>query len=170
MTELATTPNPTKSKTGSSLRRVEDAHLILGKGRFTDNRPAAGQLHLHFIRSYLAHGRIASIDKEEALQSEGVIAIYTAEDLLADGVKPLPIAGGYKRPDGQPMAQPEWHALANGVVRYVGEAVVAVVAESQAQAVDAAQLVEIEYDELPAAGNLAAASAPGAPLVWEDAP
>ncbi|MBT7203845.1 MAG: xanthine dehydrogenase family protein molybdopterin-binding subunit, partial [Deltaproteobacteria bacterium] len=170
MTEIATIPNPTKSKTGSSLRRVEDAHLILGKGRFTDNRPAVGQLHLHFIRSYLAHGRIVSIDKEEALQSEGVIAIYTAEDLLADGVKPLPIAGGYKRPDGRPMAQPEWHALANGVVRYVGEAVVAVVAESQAQAVDAAQLVEIEYDELPAAGNLAAASAPGAPLVWEEAP
>jgi len=113
MTELATPPNPTKSKIGSSLRRVEDAHLILGKGRFTDNRPAVGQLHLHFIRSYLAHGRIVSIDKEEALQSEGVIAIYTAEDLLADGVKPLPIAGGYKRPDGQPMAQPEWHALAN---------------------------------------------------------
>ena len=65
MTELATTPNPTKSKTGSSLRRVEDAHLLVGKGRFTDNRPAVGQLHLHFIRSYLAHGRIVSVDKEE---------------------------------------------------------------------------------------------------------
>ena len=170
MTELATTPNPTKSKTGSSLRRVEDAHLLVGKGRFTDNRPAVGQLHLHFIRSYLAHGRIVGVDKEEALQSEGVVAIYTAEDLLADGVKPLPVADKYFRVDGEPMAQPAWHALANGVVHYVGEAVVAVVAESQAQAVDAAQLVDIEYDELPAAGNLAAASAPGAPLVWEDAP
>ncbi|MEC8595837.1 MAG: xanthine dehydrogenase family protein molybdopterin-binding subunit, partial [SAR324 cluster bacterium] len=92
MTELATTPNPTKSKTGSSLRRVEDAHLLVGKGRFTDNRPPSGQLHLHFIRSYLAHGRIVSIDKEEALQSKGVVAIYTAEDLLADGIKPLPVA------------------------------------------------------------------------------
>ena len=170
MTELATTPNPTKSKTGSSLRRVEDAHLLVGKGRFTDNRPPSGQLHLHFIRSYLAHGRIVSIDKEEALQSKGVVAIYTAENLLADGIKPLPIADEFKQPDGRPMAQPSWHALANGVVRYVGEAVVAVVAESQAQAVDAAQLVEIEYDELPAAGNLAVASSPGAPLVWEDAP
>ena len=95
MTELATTPNPTKSKTGSSLRRVEDAHLILGKGRFTDNRPAVGQLHLHFIRSYLAHGRIASIDKEEALQGEGVVALYPADDLLAEGVKPLPLAEKY---------------------------------------------------------------------------
>ncbi|MEC7165955.1 MAG: xanthine dehydrogenase family protein molybdopterin-binding subunit, partial [SAR324 cluster bacterium] len=170
MTELATTPNPTKSKTGSSLRRVEDAHLLVGKGRFTDNRPPSGQLHLHFIRSYLAHGRIVSIDKAEALQSKGVVAIYTAENLLADGIKPLPIADEFKQPDGRPMAQPSWHALANGVVRYVGEAVVAVVAESQAQAVDAAQLVEIEYDELPAAGNLAVASSPGAPLVWEDAP
>ena len=75
MTEIATIPNPTKSKTGSSLRRVEDAHLILGKGRFTDNRPAVGQLHLHFIRSYLAHGRIVSIDKEEALQSLSLIHI-----------------------------------------------------------------------------------------------
>ncbi|MGA1137986.1 MAG: xanthine dehydrogenase family protein molybdopterin-binding subunit, partial [bacterium] len=68
------------------------------------------------------------------------------------------------------MPQPEWHALANGVVRYVGEAVVAVIAETQAKAVDAAQLVEVEYEELPAVGNLAAASAPGAPLVWEEAP
>ena len=106
MTELATSPNPIKSKTGSSLRRVEDAHLLVGKGRFTDNRPPSGQLHLHFIRSYLAHGRIVSIDKEEALQVEGVVAIYTAEDLLADGVKPLPIADKYKRVDGKPMAQP----------------------------------------------------------------
>ena len=101
MTELATTPNPTKSKTGSSLRRVEDAHLLVGKGRFTDNRPAVGQLHLHFIRSYLAHGRIVSIDKEEALQSKGVVAIYTAENLLADGIKPLPIADEFKQPDGR---------------------------------------------------------------------
>ena len=85
MTELATTPNPTKSKTGSSLRRVEDAHLLVGKGRFTDNRPPSGQLHLHFIRSYLAHGRIVSIDKEEALRSDGVVAIYTAEDLWPMG-------------------------------------------------------------------------------------
>ena len=170
MTELATTPNPTKSKTGSSLRRVEDAHLILGKGRFTDNRSAAGDLHLSFVRSYLAHAKIVNIDTDAASQSDGVVAVYTMKDLLADGVKALPIGGGFNRPDGEPMPQPEWHALANGVVRYVGEAVVAVIAETQAQAVDAAQLVEVEYEELPAVGNLAAASAPGAPLVWEAAP
>ena len=170
MTELATTPNPTKSKTGSSLRRVEDAHLILGKGRFTDNRSAAGDLHLSFVRSYLAHAKIVNIDTDAASQSDGVVAVYTMKDLLADGVKALPIGGGFNRPDGKPMPQPEWHALANGVVRYVGEAVVAVIAETQAQAVDAAQLVEVEYEELPAVGNLAAASAPGAPLVWEEAP
>ena len=170
MTELATTPNPTKSKTGSSLRRVEDAHLILGKGRFTDNRSAAGDLHLSFVRSYLAHAKIVNIDTDAASQSDGVVAVYTMKDLLADGVKALPIGGGFNRPDGEPMPQPEWHALANGVVRYVGEAVVAVIAETQAQAVDAAQLVEVEYEELPAVGNLAAASAPGAPLVWEEAP
>ena len=170
MTELATTPNPTKSKTGSSLRRVEDAHLILGKGRFTDNRSAAGDLHLSFVRSYLAHAKIVNIDTDAASQSDGVVAVYTMKDLLADGVKALPIGGGFNRPDGEPMPQPEWHALANGVVRYVGEAVVAVIAETQAQAVDAAQLVEVEYEELPAVGNLAAASAPSAPLVWEEAP
>ncbi|MEK9763877.1 MAG: xanthine dehydrogenase family protein molybdopterin-binding subunit, partial [Deltaproteobacteria bacterium] len=170
MTELATTPNPTKSKTGSSLRRVEDAHLILGKGRFTDNRSAAGDLHLSFVRSYLAHAKIVNIDTDAASQSDGVVAVYTMKDLLADGIKALPIGGGFNRPDGEPMHQPEWHALANGVVRYVGEAVVAVIAETQAQAVDAAQLVEVEYEELPAVGNLAAASAPGAPLVWEEAP
>ena len=168
MTELATTPNPTQSKTGSSLRRVEDAHLLVGKGRFTDNRPPSGQLHLHFIRSYLAHGRIVSIDKEEALQSKGVVAIYTAEDLLTDGIKPLPVADEFKQPDGKPMIQPKRYALAMDIVRYVGEPVVAVVAETQNQAVDAAELVDVEYEELPAVGNLAAASAKGAPTVWHE--
>ena len=170
MTELATSQTPVKSKAGDSLRRVEDSRLIVGQGRFTDNRPDAGELHLHLVRSYLAHARIVKVDLDAARKSPGVVAVYTAKEMIADGISPLPAVEGFKRPDGEPMVHPDWHALSDGRVRYVGHPIVAILAETQVQAADAAQLVEVEYEELPAAGNLAAASAPGAPLVWEGLP
>lgn len=170
MTKQASPIPSAKARAGEPLRRVEDTHLLVGQGRFTDNRSDVGQLHLHFVRSYLAHARIRSVDFEEAKQSPGVAAIFTIEDLLADGVQPLPQIPGFEKPNGEPMVSPDWHALAHQVVRYVGQPVLAVIAETQAQAVDAAQQINIDYEELPAAGNLEIARQPGSPVVWEGYP
>ena len=156
-----------KSRAGDSLRRVEDDRLITGKGKFTDNRVTAGELHVHLVRSYMAHARVTSLDLEAARQSPGVVAVYTAQDLAADGVQAFPAVKGFTRPDGEPMVHPDRFAIADGVVRHVGEVVAAVVAETQAQAVDAASLIEVDYEELPVAGSLEQAVAAEAPVVWE---
>ena len=118
MTELATTSNPTKSKTGSSLRRVEDAHLLVGKGRFTDNRPAVGQLHLHFIRSYLAHGRIVGVDKEEV----SLEASFT-NDLGADSLDTVELIMEFEKEFNIaiPDDQAENIATVGEAVKYIEE-------------------------------------------------
>ncbi len=159
-----------KSRAGDSLRRVEDDRLITGKGKFTDNRASAGELHVHLVRSYVAHARVASLDLEAARQSPGVVAVYTAADLAADGVNPFPAVKGFTRPDGEPMVHPDRHAIAGDVVRHVGEIVAAVVAETQAQAADGASLVEVDYDELPVTGSLEQAVEANTPAIWEGCP
>ena len=154
---------------GKSVRRVEDENLLKGAGRFADDVSAPGQAQVSFLRSPHPHARIASIDAAAARALPGVIAVLTGEDLVRAGVKPLPVSTDFKRPDGSPGASPPRHALAVGTVRFVGEAVAAVIAESVAQARDAAEAIDVRYEPLPAVTDLADALAPGAPQVWPKA-
>jgi carbon-monoxide dehydrogenase large subunit len=154
---------------GQSVRRVEDPALVQGQGRFTDDVNPAGQVFLRFVRSTVAHANLLSIDVQAARAVPGVLAVYTGADLLAAGVKPIPVAPAFKRPDGQTMATAPKRALAVDRVRFVGEAVVAVVADSREAARAAADAVLIDYETLPAVVDAEAALAAGAPLL-SDAP
>ena len=154
---------------GHTVRRIEDPALVTGRGRFTDDVAPAGQVHLAFARSTYAHARIVSIDVDSALAQPGVLAVYTGADLVAAGVKPLP-GGGFKRPDGSPGATAARHALAHEVVRFVGEAVAAVVADTREAARNAAAALWVDYEELPAVTDPVQAVSPGAPVLCEAAP
>ena len=151
---------------GKSVRRVEDDSLLTGRDQFADNFSLAGQAHLVFLRSPHAHARIAALDVTAAQAVPGFIALYTGADLVRAGVKPIAPSTDFKRPDGAPTATPAQHALAVDIVRYVGEAVVAVVAESRSAARDAAEAIDVRYQSLPAVAEIADAIAPGAALVW----
>ncbi len=150
---------------GHAVRRVEDDSLLTGGDRFADNFTLEGQAHVVFVRSPHPHARIA-VDAEAARALPGVLAVVTGADLVRAGVKPLVQSADFKRPDGTPTAGPPQHALAVDTVRYVGEAVAAVVAESRMQARDAAEAVDVRYEPLPMVADVADAIAPGAPLVW----
>lgn len=151
---------------GREVLRIEDEALLKGAGRFADDVSLPGQLWLCFQRSPHAHARIRSIDCRCAETMPGVVAVLTGEDLHQARVNPLPAPAIFKRPDGSPMATPPRPALAQDVVRYVGEAVVAVVAETREQAKDALEEVDVDYEELPAVVGTAEARASGAALVW----
>jgi aerobic carbon-monoxide dehydrogenase large subunit len=151
---------------GREVRRIEDAALLAGAGRFTDDVSLPSQTYLCFLRSPHAHARIVSIDVAKARAMPGVIAVLTGADLVRAGVKPLPVAPIFKRPDGSPAATPLRPALAHDTVRFVGEAVAALVAETREQAKDALDAIEVEYEELPVVADVTQATAPGAPLVW----
>ena len=167
---MSTDTVATRFGSGQSVRRVEDPALVTGRGRFTDDVVPDGQLSLAFVRSTVAHGRIASIDLDAARATPGVVAVYTGADLVAAGVKPIPTAPAFTRPDGQPMAAPPKRALAHEFVRYVGEAVVAIVATSRQAAREAADTVFVDIHELPVITDPVRALQPGAPVVWEGAP
>jgi len=121
------------------------------------------------VRSPHAHAKIAGIDLSQALAFPGVVAAWSMQDLRADGVKHIPFPPLFKRADGSPMAAPPRTPLAEGKVFYVGQPVAAVVAETRAQAQDAAELVAVEYEELPCVVDPRKALEPGAPLLWEAA-
>jgi aerobic carbon-monoxide dehydrogenase large subunit len=160
----------TRFGSGATVRRVEDPALVRGAGRFTDDVALPGQTWLAFLRSDRAHARIVSIDISGALAVPGVVAVYTGADLVAAGVKPIPVAPAFKRPDGQAFATPPKRALAHEFVRYVGEGVVAVVADSREAARAGANAVFVDYQELPAVADVLQATAAGAPVVWPVAP
>ena len=151
---------------GKSVRRVEDDSLLTGRGQFAENFSLPGQAHLVFLRSPHPHARIDVLDAAAARALPGVLAIVTGADLVAAGVKPLPQSGDFKRPGGGGTEAPPQLALAVDVVRYVGEAVAAVVAETREQARDAAEAIDIRYTALPMVATIADALADGAPLVW----
>ena len=155
---------------GQAVRRIEDAALLAGQGRFTDDVPAAGETVLAFLRSPYAHARIASVDAAAARAMPGVLAVYTGAELAAAGVRPLPTIDVFRRADGSALVSPLRHALAHEVVRFVGEAVAAVVAESRDAARDACEAITVDYDELPAIVELAAAVEPGAAVISPAAP
>ena len=154
---------------GQAVRRVEDESLLTGRDQFADNHTLPDMAHLVFVRSPHAHARIAAIDAQAAAAAPGVLAVLTGADLVAAAVKPLPRSTDFKRADGGHALSPPQHALAVDVVRHVGEAVVAVVATSRTAARDAAELVDVRYDMLPAVTTVAGATAKGAPRVFAGA-
>jgi len=151
---------------GKSVRRVEDENLLKGAGYFADDATLPAQACVCFLRSPHPHAQIAAIDTTAAAAMPGVIAIVTGDDLVRAGVRPLPLSADFKRGDGSPTASAPRHALAVGTVRFVGEAVAAVIAQDIAQARDALEAVDIRYDALPCVVDATGAIAPGAPLVW----
>lgn len=151
--------------TGRAVRRVEDKALLAGEGHFTGDFAPEGQVHLVFLRSPHAHARIASIDIAPALEIPGVLAVITGEELVAAGVKPMTAAIPFKRPDGSPLQAEAQTLLATGAVRFVGEPVAAVIAETMAAARDAAEAIWVDYEELPSVTVITQAAADPARIV-----
>lgn len=164
--------DPASARFGASRsqKRIEDDRLLVGKGLYSDDRDLPGQAWMVVLRSPHSHARIVGIDAAEARKAPGVVAVYTAAELNADGVGPIPFPPLFKRADGAPMGAPPRTPLADGVAFYAGHPVAAVVAETRAQAQDAAELVVVEYEELPCVVHPARAIEPGAPQIWKDAP
>ena len=160
----------TKFGLAQPVRRVEDARLLLGAGHYADDATPPGCLHAAVLRSPHAAARITAIDTDAARHLPGVRAIYTHADLAAAGLGHLPCVIPLKNSDGTARADTPRPALADGQVRHVGDPVAFIVAETSAQAQDALEAVSVGYDILPAATDLATATQPGQPLVWETAP
>jgi carbon-monoxide dehydrogenase large subunit len=148
---------------GARVKRTEDPRLLTGLGSYTDDRQAARMMHVAFRRSDQSHARILAIDCKAASAAPGVIAVLTAED-LADGVKPLVATSRMANYYATPILP-----LARGKVRYVGEPVAGVIAESRYQAEDALELIEVQYEPLPVVIDAERAVRDGAPLLHEEA-
>ena len=155
----------TKFGSGKAVQRVEDDRLLRGQGLYVDDATAAGTKHVCFVRSPYASADILSVDTTAAQQAAGVHLVLTGADLLAAGVPAMAKPINFKRPDGSPLQTPERHLLATTRVRFVGEPVAVVVADSIAQAQAAAELVDVSYEPRPVAADMAQALAPDAPLL-----
>jgi carbon-monoxide dehydrogenase large subunit len=155
---------------GTPVRRREDYRFLTGGGTYTDDIDRPGQLYAYILRSPHAHAQITAIDTAAAQRAPGVVAVYTGKDMVADGVGGLPCGWQVHSKDGSPMAEPPHPVLAIDRVRYVGDQVAVVIAESLAQARDAAELVNVDYVEESAAVEAVAALQPGAPQVNSEAP
>lgn len=155
---------------GQPVKRLEDQRLLTGKGQFIDDKPEEGALWLHVLRSPHAHAKIVSIDTKAAAAMADVEAVYTGADLVAEDIGTLPTLLVFPRPDGSPMTVPPRRLLAHEIVRFAGEPVAAVVAKSRVAALSAAEAIAIEYKVLPSVVDPVAATKPGAPVVWAEAP
>jgi len=155
---------------GAAVRRKEDYRFITGAGRYTDDINLPRQVYAAIVRSPFAHARIKGVNVSAAAAAPGVVAVFTGADMAADGVGGLPCGWGITGKDGSPMYEPPHPPLAADTVNCVGDQVAVVIATSRVAAKDAAELVAVDYEELPAVASLEAASAKGAALVWPDAP
>ena len=155
---------------GQSVPREEDPRLLRGQGEFIADMTRPRMAYGYALRSPHAHARITSLDTRRAAQMPGVLGVFTAEDLMADGIGTLKVRMPRKRPDGAPLFQSPHPGLARGATHYVGDPVAYVVAESLAEAKDAAEKIEAVYEPLPAVVLTADAVKPGAPAVWADCP
>jgi len=160
----------TKFGIGQALTRREDQRLLTGTGQYVDDVVLPNQTHMVFVRSPHAHARIRAVDGSAAMKAAGVLAVLTGAELKADGIGFFPLIPGIPGPDGKPMAAPPYYPLAVDEARFVGEAVAAVVAQTRAQAEDAAEQVAVNYEELPAVVTIDAALAAGAPRLWPETP
>jgi len=155
---------------GARVERKEDYRFLTGAGQYTDDVALPGQTYATFVRSPHAHAKIKSIKKDKALKSPGVLAVYTGEDLAASKVGGLPCGWLITGTDGQPMKEPPHPPLAQGKTRYVGDHVAVVVAETQSAARDGAELVQVDYEPLPAVVDASKATQKGAPALHDIAP
>ncbi len=162
-------PAHAKFAIGQPVHRKEDPVLLRGEGRYTDDLNLPGQAYAAVVRSSYAHGTLRGVDRAAAQAMPGVLAVLVAEDLRAGGIGPMQSAQGKNR-DGSATPRPQQMALAEGKVRYVGDPVAVVVAETASQARDAAEMVFLDVDPLPAVTTARAAAAPDAPLVHDEAP
>ncbi|MBA3478587.1 MAG: xanthine dehydrogenase family protein molybdopterin-binding subunit [Lautropia sp.] len=165
---MSTDSIATRFGSGQAVRRLEDDALLRGKGKFTDDVIPEGQVCIQFLRSPYPHARIVSVNTAPARGLTGVIAVYSGADLVKAGVQPLPGVAGFPRPDGSPAVTPRRHPLAPDVARFVGDPIVAVVAQTREQARDALEAIVVDYEELPSVIDSAAALALGAPLVMPE--
>ncbi|MDJ0951650.1 MAG: xanthine dehydrogenase family protein molybdopterin-binding subunit [Alphaproteobacteria bacterium] len=161
---------PSRFGLGQSVRRVEDQRFLTGHGRFVDDFQFAGQVHAQVLRSPHAHAEIRGIDVTAATELSGVVAVLTGDELAADGIAVIPPGATAQNRDGSDMFVPPRPALAQGRVRHVGEPVAVVVAESIEIARDATELIEVDYETLPAVTDTGSAMDPGAPQLYEGAP
>lgn len=155
---------------GQPAARVEDQRFLTGRGQYLDDINLPGQAVGVFVRSPHAHADIKGIDVEAARAMPGVLAVYTVDDLAADGIGDVPCLAAVKQRDGSPPVMPPRPALARGRVRHVGDPVAFVVAQTRLQALDAAEQVLVDYEPLPAVVDTAGAVADGAVQLWEQAP
>src|ERR1051325_4730743 len=153
---------------GQPVQRTEDPVLLRGEGRYTDDLNEPGQAYAWLVRSPHAHGLLKNINVETARSMPGVLAVYTGEDLKAYG--PHKCALDFKNRDGSPMKRPVRKSLATGKVRFVGDPVACVIAETALQAKDAAEAVELDIEPLPAVALASEAAKPGAPQLYDDVP
>ena len=151
---------------GQSVRRFEDIRLLRGEGRYHHDVNLPGQAHMAVVRSTHAHARIRSIDTKTAAAAPGVVAVFTGADLI--GLSTMKMTLKRKRPDGSPMFAPPHRGLTRERVRYVGDPIALVIADTPAEAADAAEMVRVDYDPLPSVTSTAAAI--GGPSVWDECP
>ena len=166
MHSVSTGPRFGKSQFGS---RLEDVALVTGAGRFTDDISLPGQAHVVFVRATVGHADIVSVDTSSAARMPGVLAVITGQELVEAGIGPIPPMAVFTGRDGKPMVQASMPALAATRVRYIGEPVALVVAETVGQALDAGDAVMVEYRQLAAASDVTRALATDAPQIWPEA-
>src|SRR6476659_7548318 len=152
---------------GRSARRVEDRRFLTGQGRYVEDISLPSEWHIHVVRSPHGHAAIEGIDTAAAQTMAGVRGVFTAADLDADGIGPLPCIAQVATV--APIIVPPRRALARDRVRHIGDPVAFVVADTADQARDAAELIEVAYRPLPAVVDAMAALAAGAPLLWDEA-
>ena len=155
---------------GQAVKRLEDQALITGGGRFTDDFKLPNPAHAYILRSPHAHARVLRLDTSKAKAARGVLAVLTGADVEADGLGLMPCMIPMTSRDGKPRYDTPRPVLAKDRVRHVGDPVALVVAETLSAARDAAEKIEVEYEELPHAVDTYAAAQPGAPKVWEHIP
>jgi carbon-monoxide dehydrogenase large subunit len=155
---------------GQPVPRFEDPRLLRGGGRYVDDMVLPRMAFGHVLRSLHAHARIRSIDTTAARAAPGVLAVLTGADWEASGWRDLPTAAGNRRGDGSPAYRPRYPALVRDRVRWVGDYVAFVVAETRHQAMDAAELIQVDYEPLPVVVSTADAMKPGTPPVWDECP
>ncbi|HEX3996283.1 MAG TPA: xanthine dehydrogenase family protein molybdopterin-binding subunit [Acetobacteraceae bacterium] len=159
--------SPTSTGIGASVKRKEDFRFLTGRGTYTDDINRPGQTYAYILRSPHAAADIVKIDTSKAQNAPGVVAILTGADYDKGG---LPAGWQIHSKDGSPMAEPPHPVIATGKVRHVGDPVAVVIAETRQQAKDAAELLTIDYADLPGVATMADALAPGAASVHEDVP
>jgi carbon-monoxide dehydrogenase large subunit len=155
---------------GQPVPRFEDPRLVRGGGRYISDMALPRMGHAYVLRSPYGHAKIRAIDTTAAKAAPGVLAVLTGTDWEASGYGDLPVPSGRTRRDGSPMYRNRYPALVKDRVRWVGDYVAFVVAETYHQAADAAELIDVDYEQLPAVVSTEDAPTDGAPLVWDDCP